>query len=100
MGRARAVRLMFVACTAASLAANTLGADILPPQDRPEAFRQLDVDGDGWITREEAAVHPEVSANFSNSDADSDGRLSLSEFEKVPLNRSDQPGAFQTLERG
>lgn len=73
---------------------------LLPPQDRPEAFRRLDVDADGWISREEAQAHPEVSANFANVDADNDGRLTLSEFEKVPLNRSDQPGQFQTPERG
>jgi EF-hand domain pair len=72
----------------------------LPPQNRAEAFRQLDKDGDGWISREEAAAHPEVAAGFDKADQDRDGRLSLAEFATIALNRSDQPGKFRTPERG
>lgn len=75
-------------------------AEELDPQDRSAAFRQLDVDGDGWITVEEAAAHPEVAANFQKADSDHDGRLSSEEFEAVALNRSDQPGKFRNPDRG
>lgn len=75
-------------------------AEALDPQDRPAAFRQLDADGDGWISVEEAAAHPEVAANFQKADRDHDGRLSLEEFEAVALNRSDQPGKFRNPDRG
>jgi EF hand len=75
-------------------------AEDLPPQDRPEAFRKLDTDGDGWISRKEAAAHPEVAAGFDKADRDRDGRLSLAEFATIALNRSDQPGKFRTPERG
>ena len=80
--------------------AQTLPAETLPPQDRPEAFRKIDTDGDGWISRQEAALHPEVAANFDRADVDRDDRLSLAEFETIALNRSDQPGKFRTPERG
>lgn len=87
---------------AVSIAVATLaGADEpLPPQDRPEAFRKLDADGDGFISRREAAAQPEVTANFDQADRNRDGRLDLEEFEAVPLNRSDQPGTFRAPERG
>src|SRR5262245_1758700 len=84
----------------ASMPACAADTTTLPPQDRPAAFRQLDTDGDGYISRREAAAHPEVAANFDRADADGDGRLSLAEFETIALNRSDQPGKFRTPERG
>jgi Ca2+-binding EF-hand superfamily protein len=77
-----------------AIATSGWAAEELDPQNRPAAFRELDVDGDGWISVEEAAAHPEVAANFEMADADHDGRLSLEEFESVALNRSDQPGKF------
>lgn len=75
-------------------------AEALDPQNRPAAFRQLDADGDGWISVEEAAAQPEVAANFRKADRDHDGRLSLEEFEAIALNRSDQPGKFRNPDRG
>ena len=75
-------------------------AEPLDPQDRPAAFRQLDADGDGWISVEEAAAQPEVAENFQKADRDRDGRLSFDEFEGVALNRSDQPGKFRNPDRG
>lgn len=73
---------------------------VLPPQDRGQAFRMVDKDNDGWITREEASADRTIEANFDQVDHDKDNRLSLPEFEIVPLNRSDQPGQFQNPERG
>ena len=66
-------------------------ADELKPQDRPDAFHKLDVDGDGYISESEAAAHPDVAANFKKADLDHDGKLSLQEFETIALNRTDQP---------
>jgi len=89
---------LVIALIVASTAA--CAAEPLPPQDRPEAFRKLDTDKDGFLSRQEAAVEPEVAANFDRADRNRDGKLSPEEFEAVPLNRSDQPGKFRAPERG
>ena len=91
---------LVLAAAVPACVAQTPPAETLPPQDRPEAFRKIDTDGDGWISRQEAALHPEVAANFDRADVDRDDRLSLAEFETIALNRSDQPGKFRTPERG
>jgi hypothetical protein len=69
-------------------------------QEWQVAFRALDTNGDGWISREEAARRPEVASNFKQADRDGDGRLSFAEFETVPLNRTDQPGKFRKPDQG
>ena len=95
MARAPFVLALMALCTAACVVAEPLA-----PQDRPEAFRILDTDKDGFLSRQEAAVEPEVAANFDRADRNRDGKLSPEEFEAVPLNRSDQPGKFRAPDRG
>jgi hypothetical protein len=97
--RGRPAKLLLAALSVA-LADAVAADEEIRPQDRPAAFRELDVDGDGWISVEEAAAHPEVAANFAKADADGDGKLSLEEFEAVALNRSDQPGKFRNPDQG
>ena len=72
----------------------------LDTAERLDAFRRLDANGDGWLSRAEAAKRPEVGANFQRADANRDGRLSFAEFETIPLNRSDQPGGARNPDRG
>jgi osmotically-inducible protein OsmY len=56
-----------------------------PPDDA--AFRTLDRDGDGYLSRREAIRSvPEVQS-FQNADRDGDGRLSLQEFLESALNQ-------------
>jgi hypothetical protein len=76
------------------------GQDTLSTMQRLDAFRQLDANADGWLSRAEAEKRPEVRANFERADADRNGRLSFAEFETIALNRSDQPGRFRNPDRG
>ncbi|MCD9031124.1 EF-hand domain-containing protein [Luteimonas sp. Y-2-2-4F] len=44
------------------------------------SFEALDTDGDGVISRSEAAAHPRLSHEFRGVDADGDGRLTREEL--------------------
>ncbi len=102
LGMARFVppRAIFVAVTLALSVACWATDPLLRPQDRSTAFSRLDTDHDGWISRDEASAHPEIAANFEKADHDHDGRISFAEFEKIPLNRTDQPGRFRNANMG
>lgn len=54
-----------------------------PPVDTavPPAFAEVDSNGDGAISRDEAALDARLAANFSSHDLDGDGRLSIAEFQ-------------------
>lgn len=67
--------------------ATLVAQDRLSTTERLDAFRQLDADGDGWLSSAEAAKRPEVRAGFRNADANRDGRLSFAEFETIVLSR-------------
>lgn len=47
-----------------------------------QAFRALDKNGDGFVTRQEAAADAELAKDFGGADANRDGRLSEAEFVK------------------
>jgi len=59
-----------------------------------EAFRRLDRDHDGFITREDARSWPELSSAFDRFDTDRDGRLSWTDFDAfehaVPIRVKDK----------
>jgi Ca2+-binding EF-hand superfamily protein len=59
----------------------------LDTKERLDAFRKLDANEDGWISRTEAAARREVAAAFPGADKNRDGRLSFAEFETIPLSR-------------
>jgi hypothetical protein len=61
--------------------------DNLNTPQRLDAFRKLDANGDGWLSKAEAAARRDVAAGFSKADANRDGRLSFAEFETIPLGR-------------
>jgi hypothetical protein len=77
-----------------------LAQDSVNTRERLDTFRSIDADGDGWVSKAEAAARREVAAGFQKADANRDGRLSFAEFETIALNRSDQPGGYRAPERG
>ncbi|MBL8389827.1 MAG: EF-hand domain-containing protein [Hydrogenophaga sp.] len=61
-----------------STSSSTSGAS-----DAKAAFAKADTNGDGKLSKDEAAMLPAISANFDKADANKDGSLSASEFAKA-----------------
>lgn len=59
--------------------------DAPPPSDpatpMPRAFQELDANGDGSITKDEAAADPALTQAFGTLDQDADGKLTRAEYE-------------------
>ena len=49
--------------------------------DNADLFMELDVQGNGVITREEAEAHPELYEQFDELDLDGSGTLTIRELE-------------------
>jgi len=55
-----------------------------PPADEQEArFRRLDIDGDGSVSKAEAAGHADVTLGFDRADRNRNGKLSRAEFDRL-----------------
>ncbi len=50
--------------------------------DRSAAFKSLDADGDGLVSKAEAAGNAEITAAFDRGDRNRDGKLSIAEYER------------------
>ncbi|MCO6412309.1 MAG: hypothetical protein J5I92_06155 [Thiogranum sp.] len=48
--------------------------------DYASTFEAIDVDGDGYISAQEAQARPDLQENWAASDANEDGVLDISEF--------------------
>jgi len=48
--------------------------------DYVQTFEQLDVDGDGYISAQEAEARPDLAAAMQSSDTNQDGKLNSAEF--------------------
>jgi Ca2+-binding EF-hand superfamily protein len=60
--------------------------------DDVPSFEALDKDGDGYVSREEAAAAPGLVERFSTLDQDGDGRLSRAEYARAadPMNQRNE----------
>lgn len=50
--------------------------------DKTAAFKSLDIDGDGLVSKAEAAGHEEVTLAFDRADRNRDGKLTVAEYER------------------
>lgn len=62
--------------------ASSGGATASGGTDRAAAFKSLDVDGDGLVSKAEAAGNAEVTGAFDRADRNRDGKLSAAEYER------------------
>jgi hypothetical protein len=51
--------------------------------DKEAAFRRLDIDGDGFVSKAEAAGHEQVTVGFDRADRNHDGKLSFAEYDSI-----------------
>ena len=70
-------RAPFIAIAASSifLFTGSVGAE-----EYVQTFEQIDVDGDGYISVEEAKVRADLSENLQATDKNGDGKLNSAEF--------------------
>jgi hypothetical protein len=65
------------------------GLHVKQGQSRKQTFDKMDIDHDGFISRDEAQADPILVILFVDTDADNDGRLSAAEFVLVPITQED-----------
>ncbi len=71
--------LSVVAAGFASAALAGAGSDGMK-QSADEMYKQLDANGDGYISVDEATANPQLAEKFKSLDANSDNRLDQGEF--------------------
>jgi Ca2+-binding EF-hand superfamily protein len=70
-------------CSAALLSTAALAADDTQrTKDSGDAFASLDADGDGKVSKDEAAGHDDIVNNFDRLDRDRDGFVTKREFRR------------------
>ena len=68
---------------AAASASGGATAKAPPSSDKEAMFRRLDIDGDGFVSKAEAAGHEAVTVGFDRADRNRDGKLSFAEYDSI-----------------
>lgn len=59
---------------------------------KDQAFRTLDIDGDGFVSKAEAAGNAFATLGFDRADRNRDGRLSFKEYDSIGKPRPQKKG--------
>ncbi|HJY75682.1 MAG TPA: hypothetical protein VKE95_03575 [Burkholderiales bacterium] len=74
-------QLRFLPATAGASAGATAKAPA--SSDKEAMFRRLDIDGDGFVSKAEAAGNEPVTVGFDRADRNRDGKLSFAEYDSI-----------------
>ncbi len=74
----------------AGSSASKRGMKVKKGQTRDQVFSQLDTNGDGMISRDEANANPDVLLLFVETDQNNDQMIAPSEFIIIPLIEEDE----------
>lgn len=68
-----------------------------PDASEKEAmFRYLDIDGDGFVSKAEAAGYEKVTLGFDRADRNRDGKLSFAEYDSIGKPRPERKKAAKS----
>jgi EF hand len=70
----------FLGSAALALSLPVIGQPAAPGADAAAAFKKADANGDGKLSKAEAASLPAIAARFDELDADKDTFLNMAEF--------------------
>jgi Ca2+-binding EF-hand superfamily protein len=69
-------------CSAALLSTAAMAEDTQRTKSSSDSFTTLDADGDGKVSKEEAAGHETIANSFDKLDQDRDGFVTKKEFRR------------------
>lgn len=75
-------QLRFLPAAAAASGGSTANRAPASP-DKEAMFRRLDIDGDGFVSKAEAAGNEPATLGFDRADRNRDGKLSFAEYDSI-----------------
>ena len=82
---------LILLCSAALLSTAALAEDNPDAKGSGETFKTLDTDGDGKISKSEAAAKEHIANSFDKLDGNSDGYVTKREWQRNTMRRP-KPG--------